>query len=113
MKDTSLMLYKEKRVPRIIQFVKSLLVKQSKAVQKAQFEVKVETNEVDEFAVLKNFMEGKIDISQIDNETKKRLICICNDRLEGIKKQINDKSNKIKQMEGLLADINVLQMDNV
>ena len=73
-----------------------------------QTEVKSETNEMDDFALLKQLIEGRIDIKEIDDESKKRLIAICNNRLEGIHKQIYDKKNEIRQMESLLADINAM-----
>lgn len=113
MKDNSLTVYKEKRISIIIKFFKNLFIKQPKEelpTQNIQLEVK---NEIDDFELLKKLMEGKIDISEIDNESKKRLISICNNRLDGVKKQIRNKKNEIKQMEDLLADINALQMDNV
>jgi len=111
MKDTSLMIYKEKRIPRIIQFFKNLFTKQPKEqipMQVIQTEVKTETTEVEDFALLKKLIEGKIDIAEIDNESKIRLISICNNRLDGVKKQIRDRNNEIRKMEGLLADINAL-----
>ena len=109
MKDTSMTVYKEKRIPRIIQFFKSFFTKRQQEepqIQKIQPEINNKTNEMDDFDLLKKLIEGRVDIAEIDNESKKRLIAICNNRLEGIHKQIYDKKNEIRQMESMLAEIN-------
>lgn len=111
MKDTSMTVYKKKRVLRIIKFFKSFFTKHQKEetqIQTLQLEIKNETNEMDDFDLLKKLIEGRIDIAEIDNESKKRLIAICNNRLEGIHKQIYDKKNEIRQMESMLAKINAM-----
>lgn len=58
---------------------------------------------MDNFEILKNIIEGKVNINDIDSETKGKLIKMCEDRLNEVERKIKEKN---KQIEVMLKIIN-------
>jgi len=106
--NTSLVTVERKKRSKIVEFFKRFFSKKyvnENAVQEIKEEtfeeVKV-TNPAEDMEILKRLLEGKIKISEIEDQTKIRLITLCNGRLDGVRKQINEKKSEIAKMERLL-----------
>lgn len=61
---------------------------------------------LEDFEVLKNIIEGKTKIENIDIDLKKRLIVICNKRLKKVNESIKERELEIYRMEKLISEIN-------
>lgn len=57
---------------------------------------------MNDFEILKKIVEGKIDIREIDSETKQRLIKMCKQRLEQVEKKIEEKNEQIRKLEEII-----------
>ena len=57
---------------------------------------------LEDFSALKGLMEGTIKLEQLDEETKIRLIDLCNDRLDVMKQKVEEKRKEADALEKLL-----------
>ena len=98
--DKFLMLEVEKLKAFIYKFIH---INNAKSDMKEKSTVKTNTMQED-FEVLKLLIEGKINIKELDNELKQRLITICNNRLNYVNKKNNEKDIEISRLEKILAN---------
>lgn len=61
-----------------------------------------ENLKIDDFEILKEIIDGKSDIKNLDVDTKKRLIELCSNRLDDINKKIHNKTLEIKRLKEIL-----------
>jgi len=64
--------------------------------------IEKERQKLKDFEILKKIVEGKEEISNLDYETKKRLIKICSIRLDEMNKKIEDTQNEIEKLEKMI-----------
>lgn len=67
--------------------------------------INLQKQKLEDFEILKNIVEGNLSIKQLDNDTKRRIIDICNNRIVSVNKMISDKNMEIEKMESLLTNI--------
>jgi hypothetical protein len=60
---------------------------------------------LDDLEILKEVMNGKIHIQDLDTDTKNRLINMCKNRLEEIDKEIEKIHNKTEKMKQLTLEL--------
>lgn len=58
-----------------------------------------------DFETLKNLMNLKIKLNEIDDATKQRLIDLCKEQIDSVNQQIEGVRNKRKQLEENLLKI--------
>lgn len=58
-----------------------------------------------DFDILKDVVNGKTSVKDLDIETEKRLINLCDNRLKQINEKIKAKDLKIAKIEKALADL--------
>ena len=96
---------------KIIKSIKSFLFKfgdKSKIQSKEKNNTNASVLVLDDFEVLKGIIEGKIEIQKLDKDLKKRLIVICNNRLNEVNQKIEDKDVEIVKMEKIISSLNEL-----
>ena len=64
-----------------------------------------EARPIDDFIYLKLIMEGKAQIKDLDKDLKRRLINLCNERLNEVNKEIAKKERQIKKAEEILEKV--------
>lgn len=99
--EKSLMKVNENKISKFIQFIKNFFNKFSNKNIKKQNEEKTTTSPIDDVDVLKNILDGKLEISNIDDETKIRLINLCKNREQEVRAKITDLKNKAKKLDKL------------
>lgn len=60
---------------------------------------------INDFDILKDVVNGKIQINDLDIETEKRLIELCDNRLRQIKEKIREKDLEIANLERNLNEL--------
>ena len=88
---------------RILQLFNKFLEKfrRSKILYK-EFESQQKLNDVD---ILKSVVDGTTNISELDYDTIKMLINICNNRVEEVNKKIINSDREIFKLENFLINI--------
>lgn len=66
------------------------------------------SNTLNDFNVLEGIIKENIKIEDVDINTKKRLITICNQRLERINEKIEDENLEILKLEKLIDEVDSL-----
>ena len=64
-----------------------------------------ENTALDDFEVLKEVMDGKIQIQDLNPDLKKRLIAMCKTRLADINKEIDEIHSKTEMMTSLIFEL--------
>lgn len=67
------------------------------------------TTDIQDFDILKDIVNGKIQIKDVDIETEKRLIKLCDNRLKQMNEKVREKDIEIAKIEKLLQDLKVYQ----
>lgn len=80
---------------------------QEQAVIKQEIKKEERTMQIGDFETLKNVVNKKIEIKDLDVDTEKRLIELCDNRLKQMDEIISQKDLKIAKMEKLLDDLTV------
>ena len=110
MNNKALIIVKESKIRRIFNFIKNIFVENdiTNKISVENIEEKHESvlNELDDFQILEKIINGEILLEEIDENTKIRLISMCNNRLNDVKKQVAIKKNKIQEMNNLLSELN-------
>lgn len=110
MNNKALIVVKESKIRRIFNFIKNIFVKNdiTNKISVENIEEKHENvlNELDDFQILEKIINGEILLEEIEENTKIRLISMCNNRLNDVKKQVAIKKNKIQEMNNLLGELN-------
>ena len=70
---------------------------------------KRDTTAIQDFDILKDIVNGKIQIKDLDIDTEKRLIKLCDNRLKQMNEKIREKDIEIANIEKLLNDLKVYQ----
>lgn len=91
----------------IITFVKSRFFNINKNVNDTKKNIKI-NNSLDDLECLKNIIDKKISIKELDIEQKKRLILLCNERKNKINMKIEQTDMKIKKVENMIAEVEKL-----
>lgn len=60
---------------------------------------------LDDFKVLRDVIYGKKDIKDIDLDLEKRLITLCNNRINEVNKMIIDKDLEINKIKKLISNL--------
>lgn len=60
---------------------------------------------LDDMEILKDILNGKIQIKDLDDDLKARLINLCNKRTEEVNKKIEDKKKEIEQIRKVLKKL--------
>lgn len=60
---------------------------------------------LDDFKVLRDVIYGKKDIKDIDIDLEKRLITLCNNRINEVNKMIIDKDLEINKIKKLISNL--------
>ena len=106
--EKSLMKVNENKISKFIQSIKNFFNKfTNKNIRKQNEEKLTKSSSIDDVDVLKNIIDGKIEISNIDDETKIRLIKLCENREQEVREKITDLKNKAQKMDKLLNIINI------
>lgn len=56
-----------------------------------------------DFEILKKLINKELDMNEVDNDTKMRLIALCDDRLKEVNKKIETVKRKIEKMDNYLS----------
>lgn len=99
-KGVSLIERKDNIFKKWINAIKSIFNVKSK-----KNEVKEKNMELDDFEYLKGIIEGRIDIKELDIGLKRRLVVLCEKRLDEVNNQIEQKDKQIYEGKKLLAQI--------
>ena len=67
--------------------------------------MEIKNQKIQDFYVLQSIIKGNTDIKKLDNNTKKRLINLCNERIDFMNKKIKRKFEKIEEAENILKKI--------
>ena len=70
---------------------------------------KIGTSSIQDFDILKDIVNGKVQIKDLDIATEKRLIKLCDNRLRQMNEKIREKDIEIANIEKLLNDLKVYQ----
>lgn len=106
-KEQSLVKTNDGKISKFIRFLKGIFIKSNKqdnVVQNEQVEIKI-SSPLDDVETLKLIMQDKIDIETLDDDTKKRLIVLCQYRLDKVKVKIKDKEKELMDMKNILKEI--------
>lgn len=107
--EKSLIKVNENKISKFIQFIKNFFNKFKNKDIKKQNEEKTSFFPMDDVDILKNLLDGKLEISNIDDETKIRLIKLCENREQEVRQKITDLKNKAQKMDKLL---NIIDIEN-
>lgn len=105
--EKSLIKVNENKISKFIQFIKKFFNKFKNKDIKKQNEEKTSSSPMDDVDILKNILDGKLEISNIDDETKIRLIKLCENREQEVRQKITDLKNKAQKMDKLLNIIDI------
>lgn len=98
--------YNERIFSKISKFIKRLF---SKFIKKAENEKQKSSYFLlDDMETLKNIMDGKIEIENLENDQKKRLLNLCNNRIDEVHKKTIERKMENSKIEKLLTQINDL-----
>lgn len=106
-KEQSLINTSDNNISKIIRFFKKIFIKFNKKdiiVEQTQVEPE-NKSPLDDVETLKLVMQGQIDIETLDNDTKKRLIVLCQYRLDNVRHKIKDKEEELDTMQNILKEI--------
>lgn len=62
---------------------------------------------LEDLKILKDVINGKTQIKDLDIELEKRLIILCNNRISQINKKIEDKDSKIIKIKKQISNLNI------
>lgn len=64
--------------------------------------LELEKQKLCDFEILRNVVQGSVNIKDLDKDLKLRLIDICNNRLIEVNKKIEDTNNDINRMKKII-----------
>lgn len=65
----------------------------------------MKNQKLEDFEVLKDLMNLKIKLNEIDDDTKKRLIELCREQIEITNKKIDEVRNKNEELRAKIGQI--------
>ena len=64
--------------------------------------IKEEKQKLKDFEILKQILNGSVNIEDLDEDLKYRLLDLCNNRLIDVNKKIKETEKKIEKAEAIL-----------